>query len=84
MNLNAGQKAGYVRKPSGQEMPPDLPEPVKDSVSPQGVEPGVAENDLENAAGRRILGKNIVDIFADGFKHSFALGWRYYTTGEAK
>src|SRR5512133_2481650 len=49
------------------------PEPVRDSISPQGMQPGVSQQDFQRTMSSRIAVKDSVDITSKGSEHLYSL-----------
>ena len=62
MDLDAGRPAGDLRNPAGEE--PELvgPQPVRDTLDPDGVQPGINQENFQPGASCRVALQHRVDI----------------------
>ena len=58
MRYKAGQKPQLVP-----------PQKMRQAVSPQGVQPGIADENLYDTSGCRVFGEHRLDIFFQGLEH---------------
>src|SRR5882724_2122286 len=65
MNLDAGHPARPLRDQAGKQVQAKPVEPVSKAVYPDGVQAGIAQQDLQPRPGRRIALHDRGDVFAD-------------------
>ena len=70
VDLDARQKAADLRDHARHQRHPPAIQPVRQAVQQDGVEAGVAEEDLDHALGGRVFPENGVDLFPDGSQHA--------------
>ena len=69
MNFDAGQKAADMRHQSPQPAQVPMPQPIRDAVNAQRMEPRIAGDNLPGRARSRIAIEYAGDVFADVFKY---------------
>jgi hypothetical protein len=65
VNFDAGHGARELGDHAGEREPSGFVNAVRDSVQDNGVEAGVAEENFQHAARRRVAAENGVDLFTD-------------------
>ena len=65
MDLNAGEKARYLRNHSRQQRYIRVVEPVRETMQQDRVKSRIAKENLEDALGGRVFAKDGVDLFPD-------------------
>jgi hypothetical protein len=64
VNFDAGEEAAGVREQAGQEAAPVLPQEVRQAMTPDGMQAGIAEEHLWHTSGRRVLGEYGAYVFS--------------------
>jgi hypothetical protein len=64
------KEAAEVGGEPGEEVKPPQPETMGQPMKKHGVKPGIAENDFELAANRRVTLENNLEILLQGSKHA--------------
>jgi hypothetical protein len=71
MDLDAGEDATDVGDETAKKMELAHPQPVRDALHPDSVEPRITENNLSRAARGRVSLENHFDILPERLEH----GW---------
>src|SRR5205814_10318947 len=70
VDLDSGQPAPPMREPAGEPAKPPTPERIDHVAMPdEGVQAGVAGEDLERRARRRIALEHDSDVFTESIEH---------------
>jgi hypothetical protein len=69
VNLNASEKTRQMGGKAAKEAEAMEPEPMGQTMDPDGVEPRITEKNLQPAAGCRISGKDRLNILTHSGKH---------------
>ena len=64
MDLDAGEEAAELRDEAAAQLPVAPPEPVRQAMENQGMQPGIAEYDLQPRSCGRIALEDRLDILA--------------------
>jgi hypothetical protein len=70
VDLNAGQESTEVRDEPAEGLQPMIPQPVRDAVNVQGVDPRVAQEDFDRAPGSRVSTQGGPDVLSDASEHA--------------
>ncbi len=65
MDLDAGQEPPDMRQEAAGQPPIAAPQPVGEAVDDQGMQPGIAKQDLGTRAGRGVPRQNAVNVLAE-------------------
>ena len=69
VNFDSGEKAGELRDHARHQRYVGLIELMGEPMEQDRMEPGIAQENLENALGGRVFAKYSVDLFPDCAKH---------------
>ena len=70
VNLNAGEEAHDLRNVTAQQFQMMYPQPVRQAIAPQGIQPRIAQQHLQQTARRRIAIEHGLNIAAKSCKHT--------------
>jgi hypothetical protein len=70
VNFNSGEEAGELRDYARQQRDVGLVEPVGEAMEQNRMEPGIAQENLEDAFGGRVFAKYCGDLFPNCAKHN--------------